>query len=167
MLTALISLISGLVSGILPDLVKEFRESRQSSRERAFLKEQHERELERIRADADVKIRESEFALATAEATAYKDSLAAVLEQANKPTGNAFIDGFNAVLRPTMVSGIMILFFWIAIVYVHGVMAQYGAGKLTVVALNDAVWGSIVGESIIATIGYLFGYRSARKIAGA
>lgn len=166
MLTALVSLISGLVSGILPDLIKEMRESRQSARERVFIEEQHRREMERLKIQADAKINESDTLLAQAEVAATRDSLNAILEATSRPTGFVLIDAFNGMLRPAMVSGVMVLFFWVAVIYVDGVIGQYSAGKIDVATLNTAIWGSIVGEAIISVLGFLFGYRAARKVAG-
>lgn len=166
MLTALISLLSGLMSGVVPSILKEVVDSRASAREREFLKLQHQLEMERMKVGADMKIRESESAIIAEEMRATREHLTAIIETQGKPTGIPWLDGFNASLRPLMLTGIMLLFFWIAIIYVHGVMGQYYAGRIDVMTLERAVFGSIVGESIIGALSFLFGYRSGRKVVG-
>lgn len=165
MLTALFSLLSGLVTGILPDILKEVRDSRASVREREFIQLQHRLEMERLRANAEMKIRESEAQLAGAEMQAIRESLNAIIETAAKPTGIPWIDGFNAVLRPTVVSIVIVLFAWIAITYTAGVMDQYATGKIDVAQLDKAIWGTMVGEAIVGVLSFLFGYRGAKKVA--
>jgi hypothetical protein len=163
MLTALISTVLGLISGALPKVLDEVKDSRAHQREIEFLKLQNQLQIEREKADAGAKMHEAEQAAIAEEIRATREQLSAIIETQGRPTGNSLIDGFNAVLRPTVASGIMALFFWVAVVYIHGVMAQYGAGKIDVQTLATAVWGSLVGEGILATLGFVFGYRSTLK----
>lgn len=165
MLTALISLVSGLVTGVVPELLKEFRESRDARRERDFLKLQHDLEMERLKAGTEDKMREAEANLVAEELRAFREHLTTIIETQGRPTGIVWIDGFNALLRPLACTGIILLFFWVAAVYTSGIVAQYGAGAMSVDALNQAVWGSIVGEGILAVLGFLFGYRGAVKVS--
>jgi hypothetical protein len=163
MLTALISTIVGLVSGALPKVLDEIKDSRAHARETEFLRLQHELQMAREAAGADAKMREAETALVAEEIRATREQLTAIVEAQGRPTGNAVIDGFNAVLRPLVAAGVIGLFFWVSIIYIDGVMSQYGAGKIDVQALASVIWGSMVGEGIMAVFGFLFGYRSIKR----
>jgi hypothetical protein len=163
MLTALISTVLGLVGGILPDVVKEVRDTRNSTREREFLRLTHELQVERDKAGSDAKLREADAAMMAQEMQATREHLSAIIEAQAKPTGIAWIDGFNAVLRPACVALIMVLFMATAAPFVWAVIAQYAAGSITVDVMATTIWTSLVGESIMAVMGYLFGYRSTAK----
>lgn len=165
MFTALISTILGLISGALPKVLDEVKDSRAHSREIEFLKLQNELQIQREKADADAKMRVAENDIVAEEIRATREQLTAIIETQGRPTGNKLIDGLNAIIRPVIASGIMALFFWIAVTYVHGILAQYNAGHISVEALNQAIWGSLVGEGILATFGFVFGYRSTVKRA--
>lgn len=164
MLTAFISMISGLLSGAFPEILKEVRESRAAKREREFLEAQHRWQLEAAKSQADDKLREAEHANFVAELQATRDQLLALFELQGRPSGYKWIDGFNALLRPAAVVGILILFFWVSASYADGVIGQFGTGKINITQLNAAVWGSLLGESFLSVLGFLFGYRSARKV---
>lgn len=169
MLTALLSLIGGLVTNLMPDILKEVRDSRASTREREFLKLTHQFEMERLKAQVDGKIRESESAIIAEEVRATRETLTAIIENQMRPTGNKFIDGYNALIRPVVATGVTLLFFWVAIEYTTAAVGQFGAGKIDMVGLHTAIWGSMVGEAIMAVLAFLFGLRGAgtlRNIAG-
>jgi hypothetical protein len=72
MITALISAITGLVSGVAPDLLKEFRETRAANREMEFLKLNNQLALERAKLEAGMKLEESHSAQLMAEAHRYR-----------------------------------------------------------------------------------------------
>src|SRR5690606_35636428 len=88
-----------------------------------------------------------------------------IVEAHAQPTGIKWIDGFNAMLRPAASTGVIVLLFWVSVVYVHGATSQYMAGTITVEELHTAIWGSMIGEAIVAVLGFLFGYRGAVKCA--
>jgi hypothetical protein len=163
MITALVSTVLGLVGGILPDVVKEVRDTRNAQREREFLKLQAELTAQSLKANADAKIREIDAGTLATEAQAFREYLTAILESQGKPTGIAWVDSFNAVLRPCCVSLIMILFMATAAPFVWAVIAQYAAGAITVDVMATTIWSSLVGESIMAVLGFLFGYRTTLK----
>jgi hypothetical protein len=167
MLTAFVSTILGLVGGILPDVVKEVRDTRNATREREFLKLQATLALEAAKATADAKLREIDASLFVEEAKAFREHLTAILESQNKPSGVVWIDGVNAIIRPATAALMMLLFAWTAVVFINGVMDQLGAGKVDGQMAATLIWNSLIGEAILATLGFLFGYRSARKRAGA
>lgn len=165
MITALISTFTGLLSGLLPDILKEIRDSRNQSREMAFLELQHRLQMERERAGAENKMREAEALSMAEEMKAWRETVLATIETAAKPTGIPWIDGFNAILRPATAALMMVLFGWTAIVFMHGVMDAWTAGKIAnEMQLASVVWGSLLGEAIQAVLGFLFGYRSTRKV---
>lgn len=165
MLTALVSAIIGHIGGVIPDVVKEVRDTRAHTREREFLTLQHGFQIEREKLGAESKLREAEASLMAEEMRATREHLAAIIETQANPTGILWIDGFNAVLRPATAALMIALFVWTAAIFVGGVMDQYGAGKVEAAAAATLIWNSLIGEAIQAVLGYLFGYRSARKRA--
>jgi hypothetical protein len=160
MLTALISAVLGLISGAVPKVLDEVSAGRAHKREIEFLKLQNELQLAREAANADSKMREAESNLIAEEVRATREQLSAIIETQGRPVGIPWIDGLNALLRPTVAAGIICLFFWVSIVFVSGVMQQYSTGKIDPQTLANVVWGSMVGEGIMATLGFVFGYRS-------
>lgn len=164
MITAAISAIVGLVSGVLPEIVKEVRDTRNQQREIDFLKVQHELQMERERVGAENKVREAQAVTMGEELRAFRETLGAIIESQSKPTGIVWIDGFNAVLRPATALLMVVLFGWTSVIFLNGVMDAWTAGKIASEAkLAELVWGSMLGEAILATLGFLFGYRSVRK----
>jgi len=166
MFTALISALTGLLSGVVPDIIKEVRDTRNHQRETEFLKLQNDLQIAREQAGADAKMREAEASMMAAEVGAFKETLAAILENQSKPTGIAWIDGLNAVIRPATCVLMMVLFFWTAAVFTTGVMDAWVSGKIAnETVLATTIWNSMIGEAIQATLGFLFGYRSTRKLS--
>lgn len=161
MFTALVSTILGLIGGVLPDVVKEVRDTRNATREREFLRLQAQLQLEAAKANADAKLREVDASIIATEAQAFREHLTAILESQGKPTGILWVDAFNSVLRPVCVSLVMVLFMATAAPFVWAVIGQYWAGSITVDVMATTIWTSLVGESIMAVLGYLFGYRSS------
>ena len=165
MITALVSALTGLVSGVVPDIIREVRDSRNATREVQFLKLQHQFQLERMKFDAGAKMDEAGANIVAEEVKAMREHLTAIVESQAKPTGIAWIDGFNSVLRPMTAALIMVLFVFTAGAFAAGVLSQYASGMMDASTMANVIWGSMVGEAIQATLGFLFGYRSARKAA--
>ena len=158
---ALISTLLGFLGGALPDLLKEVRDSRNHARELDFLRQSHEMQLERARLEAGSKLREGEANLAAEEVRAH---LTSIIEAQAKPTGVAWIDGLNAVLRPVAAIFILVLFVATAGGFVSSVLSSYSAGEIkSAKEVAEVIWGSLVGFSIEAVLGFLFGARQARK----
>lgn len=164
-LTALLSLISGLVTALVPDVMKEFKDSRASKREQDFLKLQHQLEMERLEKNADMKIREAETAYAVEEMKAFATQLTTIIEQQAKPSGYKWIDGFNGIIRPAVSAGVMLLFFAVAFVYTGALISAFVKGAITYDQLSVAIWGSMVGEGIQAVLGFLFGYKVKTRLS--
>ena len=165
MITALVSALTGLVSGVVPDIIKEVRDSRNANREVQFLKLQHQFQVERMKLDAGAKMDEQEANIVAEEVKAMREHLTAIVESQAKPTGIAWIDGFNSILRPLTAALIMVLFVFTAGAFSYGVLSQYAAGMMDASSMASVIWGSMVGEAIQAVLGFLFGYRSSRKAA--
>ena len=165
MITALVSALTGLLSGVVPDIIQEVRDSRNASREVEFLRLQHQFQLERMKFDAGSKMDEAGANIVAEEVKAMREHLTTIVESQAKPTGIAWIDGFNSVLRPLTAALVMVLFVVTASFFVAGVMEQYAAGSIDAQTMATVIWASLVGESIQAVLAFLFGYRSARKAA--
>jgi ABC-type lipoprotein release transport system permease subunit len=164
-ITALISTLLGFLGGVIPDLLRELRDSRAHAREVAFLRAQHEMQLERMKAEAGSRLREAEAGLVTEEVRAMREHLTAIIEAQAKPTGVPWVDTFNAVLRPMATLLILVLFLATASAFVASVIAQYRAGGIgTAREMAEVIWGSMIGLAIEGVLGFLFGVRSARKM---
>jgi len=158
MLTALFSAITGLISGFLPDLMKEVRETRAASREMEFLKLNHQLTLERAKLEVSAKLEESHEQRLMAEIAATKEQIVAIVAAQAAPTGIAWIDGFNSLIRP-FTAMMFVLMFSIGLI-------GYSFG----LTHNDAFGAAMTGmfsEAILATLGFIFGYRSTIKKAAA
>ena len=164
MLTALISALTGILSGVVPDVMKEIRDTRNHTREVEFVKLQNEIALKREEAQLEGKIREAEAGLMAEEMRAFRETLGAIIESQSKPTGIKWIDGLNSVVRPVTAVLMMVLFFWTATVFVEGVLQQWQAGAIKdQMTVANMIWGSMIGEATSAVLGFLFGYRSTIK----
>jgi hypothetical protein len=163
MITAMISTILGMVGGVLPDIMKEVRDSRSASREIEFLRMQAELQMKVAAVNADARLREIDAGIVSQEMQATREHLTAIIEAQAKPTGIKWIDGYNAVLRPMCTTLIILLFMGTAIPFVWAVLSQMSAGAITAVQMANIIWGSMVGESILGVLGFLFGARSSMK----
>ena len=158
MITALVSTITGLISGAVPNLLKEWGASREHSREMQMLEKQTELQLRIAEKEGETRVaemdREVDIAAYDAQSTIAKASL--------KSTGIAWTDAWNSALRPFAVTIIITLFAVMASFYTYAVLSAVDTLADTVKAV-DLLWGSLIGEAIQAVLGFLFGYRSSRK----
>jgi hypothetical protein len=169
MITSLIATILGMVGGLLPDVLKEVRDSRNAAREIELLRVQAELQLEAAKANADSKLREVEAGMFAQEMASTREYLGKLWESQAKPTGIKWLDEFNGALRPTFVSLCMILFAIGAVPFMVSMLQEHAAGTINAIQMADAMRASIFGEGILGSIFYLLGYRSApslRKAAG-
>jgi hypothetical protein len=84
-----------------------------------------------------------------------------------KPTGFAWVDGFNAIIRPLTSLVMLALFLWTSFVFVGAVVDAYGVGKIKdEIQLVNVIWGSMLGEAMWAVFGYWFVARESRKKFG-
>lgn len=159
MITALVSSVLGIVGGLVPDIFKEIRESREHGRELERMDRTAEIQLKMLDKQTDGKLAEIEAGVAVEEMRAFRAQMNNIYKQ--QPTGIKWIDGFNALIRPATAAALMGLFVFIAGAYAWSLM---GAIDLSIPddwgRLAKALWGSMVGEAIQAVLGYLFGYRT-------
>lgn len=162
-MTALISTLLGLLSGIVPDVLKEVRDTRASAREREFLELQHRMQLERLEKAAGDRLAEAETNVVAEEMRATRAHLTAIIEAQARPTGVTWIDALNAALRPLAALLILVVFIAGSAMLVGAHVTAYTAGQLTAQQAVDAMFGGLVGTAIEAVLGFLFGARQARK----
>lgn len=165
MFTAMISTILGMLGGVLPDIMKEVRDSRGAARERELIELQARLQIETAQHANDAKLREIDAGIYVEEMKAMREHLTAVIEAQAKPTGIVWIDGFNAVLRPACTTLIILLFLMTAVPFVWAVLGQYNVGAIDAQTMAAVIFGSLVGESFMAVFGFLYGYRSTAKRA--
>lgn len=151
MLTALFSAITGLLSGIVPDILKEVKDSRAASREIEFLKLNHQLTMERAKVEAGAKVEESYQQRISAEINATKEQIVAIVTAQSQATGIVWIDGFNALIRPLTALTFIGLF--------AVALGSYSLGFTHDAAFGGAMTG-LFSEGILATLGFTFGYRS-------
>lgn len=165
MITAAVSALLGIFGGLVPDLFKEFRAGREHKRELEMLTAQSDLQLKLLDRQSDMKLAEIDANAAAEEMRAFRAQMLAIYEQ-QRPIGVKWVDAFNAALRPSAVTLIMLLFVATAGFYIYGVMLDWlnPAKQMGARLAAETVWGSLIGESIQAVLGYLFGYRSAIKL---
>ncbi|MCV0371065.1 hypothetical protein [Filomicrobium sp.] len=149
MLTALISALTGLVSGIVPDVLKEVRDSRDHVREMDLIRLQHDLQMARLQAEAGSKLEAAETGIVAEEIRAFRESLTAIVETQGRPTGIAWVDGLNAVLRPLTAGVLIVLLVFVALGFSS--------------VIDHAAFSALFIEAVQAVLGFLFGYRSSRK----
>lgn len=164
MITALISTILGLVGGVIPDIMKEIRETREHARELERLEKQSELQLKMLQAGTQAKLAEIDAQVYVEEMRAFRAQMENIYK-ASAPIGNAFIDGWNALLRPVTATAVVGLFMFTAILFTLGVMKEFAAGIYTMQEAAFVIWGSLVGEAIQAVMGFLWGYRTGGKLS--
>ena len=135
----------------------------QSKIELAHMETQARLQIEVAKANADSKMREIEGNVFVEEMRAFRENLTAIIETQGKPTGIKWVDAFNALLRPVCVSLIMFLFMATAIPFTWAIISQFRAGQIDAMTMKEAIFGSLIGESILAVMSFLFAYRSAAK----
>jgi hypothetical protein len=161
MLTALVSSVLGLVGGLLPDIFKEVRDSREHKRELERMDKTAELQLRMLEKKTDAKLAELDAGVVVEEMRAFRAQMENIYKQQG-PTGVGWVDGFNALIRPATAALLMLLFVATASLYSYDVIAHAYAGGVTWQEAAVVIWGSLVGEAIQAVLGFLFGYRSTR-----
>lgn len=163
MIVAAIANLAGGFLGLAPDILKEWRAGREHARELAHMEKLAEIQRETAKQANDARMRETDAGIVREEMQATRAQLTAVIEAQAKPTGIAWVDAFNALLRPACTSAIMLIFFWVTVVFVHAIVSKYSAGEIDAEAMAKLIFGSAVGESFQAVLGFLYGYRSTAK----
>lgn len=163
MIISMISSVIGLAGGLLPDLFKEFRDSREHGREIERMDKTAELQLKMVAAQTDAKLAEIEGNVVVEEMKALKAQWNNIYK-AQKPIGVAWIDSFNAFIRPFAALCIIFLFIGTAGLYVYGVLDQLDAGLISATQVATIIWASLIGDSIQAVLGFLFGYRTTKSL---
>jgi ABC-type bacteriocin/lantibiotic exporter with double-glycine peptidase domain len=154
MITALISTLTGLISGTVPNLLKEWGASREHKRELEMLTIQTDLQLKIAEKQGETRVAEMDREV---DIAAY-ESQAKIASASLVATGIAWVDAWNGALRPFAVTIIITLFAVMASFYTYAVLTTVDPLQAV-----DLLWGSLIGEAIQAVLGFLFGYRSARK----
>lgn len=155
MITALISLIGGLFSATIPEILKEVKDTRAHKREIEFLALNQKLALERAAHEASIKIEEMRTNAITAEIQANEKSFDALMRQAMTPVNIPWIDGLNAVVRPITAIVFMGLFAVALLAFVFG----FGA---TDAGFSSAL-GALFTEMMQAVMGFMFGARAVKS----
>jgi len=159
MIISLISSVLGIAGGLIPDIFKEIKASREHTRELAFMDKQSDLQLKLLEKKTDAKLAELDANVVVEEMRAFGKQMSAIYKQ-QKPTGIPFVDALNALIRPVTAFLIMLMFFGIAGMFAWGVMQELGPNNMTITA--EVLWHSLIGDSIQAVLGYLFGYRTTK-----
>jgi hypothetical protein len=161
-ITALISLISGLVSGSLPKLLDfwgksiDFKqELKVRELEFKFRDQDHKWAMERAAAEAELKLNESYYDALTEEGKATREQMAEMIRQQFEPTGVLWIDCFNSLIRPVTALFVIVLFFMAVTSYIFGnttMNPDFGKEMATLF--------SFMVEGMVS---FIFGYRAVPK----
>jgi|ETNvirnome_2_300_1030623.scaffolds.fasta_scaffold05183_6 hypothetical protein len=159
MITALISTVLGIAGGAVPKIFEMVQESKDRTHELAIMDKQlamqsagHDQKLEEIREGAVIE-----------ELRAWRDQIKGIYDSQGKALEgtSGWLRDFNALIRPATAALVIILFIVSAAAYVWGVLMDPDVVMTVKVTL---IWGSLVGEAIQAVLGYLFGYRTTKKM---
>ncbi|MEP3245091.1 MAG: hypothetical protein ABJN40_13095 [Sneathiella sp.] len=162
MITALISSVLGMVGGLIPDIFKEVRESREHSRELERMDRTADLQLKMLEAQTEAKLAEIDSNLVVEEMKAFSKQMENIYS-GQKPINIPFVDAFNALIRPSTASLIMLMFVVTASFYIFGAVGLMKAGDINIFTAAEVIWTSMIGEAIQAVLGYLFGYRSTKS----
>lgn len=145
--TTIVSYISGILGGVIPDIVKEVRESRDADREERFMRLQHEFQMERLAKEANTKEHEAEALMTREEMQASTNALVAAIQQPAHLSGVAWIDALNAMIRP--VTAISLL----------GLVLTIGVG-FTSDVIDREQFSAVFLVGVESVLGFYFGSRT-------
>lgn len=163
MITALFSTLLGMLGGVLPDLMKILVQRQSAKDERAFLELQAKLQLQQAQLTRDTRLAELGSNEEIEHMRSMKDSLLAAIEAGKLQTGILWVDALNALLRPVCTVAIIAMFLIVATAFCWLVLAKFAAGEIEPEVVAKLMFSSLVGESIMAVMGFLYGYRSAQK----
>lgn len=159
-IAALISTIVGLISGAIPKAFETFNKHQDHKRDMAvreaemrFRELDHKLAMERVKAEAAVKLDETYYQAATEEAKAAGERMIEMIRQQFSPTGTGWIDSFNAIVRPACALVILAMFAVAVLSY------MFGASTINVDFAKSMA--GLFTLSVEAVLGFVFGYRSA------
>lgn len=159
-LTALVATILGIVGGAIPRILGIVESRGNHVREMEFLKLQHQMQIERSKSELDTRMREADTTLMLEEVRAMREHVTAIVTAQARPTGFAWIDAFNALLRPSATAVILVLF----LVFSGVLINLYWHGQIqTAEQLSRTVSTSLLGLAFEGLLGFLFGVRTTLK----
>lgn len=164
MITAIVSSLLGMLGGVLPVITKEVTDSRAHAREMEHLRLQAQLQIEVAKQAGDNRLREIEASSAAEQIKALGATLTEIVKAQAQPSGMKWLDGLNAALRPVCAILTMGLFMAVSARYSWLVLMQMQAtssvAELT--QLSNVIFTSLVGESFMAVMGFVYGYRSVK-----
>lgn len=163
MITALVSTVLGMVGGLLPDIFKEIRETREHDREMDRMQKTSDLQMRLLEKQGDIKLAEIDANSVVEEMRAFRAQMENIYKS-QAPIGIKWVDAWNAALRPGAVTIIMCVFTLATTMYCAAVIQMWWDGMLGMNEAAQELFKGLVGEAIQATLGYLFGYRSARAV---
>ena len=149
----------GLISSTIPKVVTEVQAGRAHEREMDLQRQNVQMQLTIANNNLDVEKFRAAAEQYKADIADYTATMKAIHETYSK-SPFPWIDGFNAMLRPFMALGIMLLFLVVSTVYCASIMDQFIAGNITGEQMMNMVYNSLVGEVFMAVVGFLFGARA-------
>lgn len=159
MIISLVSSVLGMAGGLLPDVFREIRESREHTREIARMDKQADLQLKLLEGKTDARLAEIDGNVQVEEMQAFRAQMKSIYAQQG-PIGVTWVDAWNAALRPFVITGTAVLFFIVAGMFSFGAIM----GQPHLADTANVIWASLVGDAIQAVWGYLFGYRSSAKV---
>ena len=163
MITALISSLVGMLSGVLPDLLKIWTNASASKNERALIELQAKMQIELAKVAQTTKLGEISGNEAIAHVKAGTEQLLAAIEANARLTGIAWVDALNAAMRPVCTYVLIGLFTVVTCAYSGGVLWDFMSNSIDAQTAGKMLYGGLVGEFYMAVFAFTFGYRSAVK----
>jgi hypothetical protein len=163
MISAAFGAIAGIVTGVLPDLVKEVRDHMAARRDRERAELEISARREGVRTEAEAREHEQRLALFAAEVRAMRETMAAAQEAGRQPSGVHWIDAFNAMMRPAITTVATLLFAFIAVVFTAATYSSFMAGAINAEQFAAILLGGTLGEVVFMVLGYWFGHRPMAK----
>ncbi len=187
MTSALISSVLGVISGILPDILKIWSRNTDGKLEVELLKLSQNYELARLehqmRADEIANERErllleneqkraemyadldrdlSYDDLVKEDERQYTERVKSIYE--NTPIVTVqWVNVFNSIIRPVLATAVMLLFLWTVIIYIRAVFALNLDSYELLSAVRDFWAIPLVETAIVGPLSFLFAQRQVRK----
>ena len=153
--TALGGLISGVISPLVPEVVKIVKDRQDYTHEKEMLTLTHDLAMARLEKEQSAKLDDGYMQTLREDIAATRDQVLSIVENQFKPSGVKWIDALNALIRPVTSAGLMICFF-------VGILA-FWFGFATPNDAFAASLSALFGEAFSAVLAFMFGYRSTIK----
>lgn len=163
MITAAISTLLGLVGGSLPDILKLVSDRSESKLEMDRIKLETAMAIQLAKAKADLRMNELALEADAKADDNYGKQLQSLYKLQSQQTGIKWIDGFNSIIRPLTAALAMSIAFTLIAAQGYVILSEIADHTVTLETGINIMWNGFVGEVIQAVLGWMFGYRSARK----